>query len=199
MTDSSFTIARLPALLPVLQAKVDELDFTMPSDLLVGTLLRTLAAAKPGGRLLELGTGLGLSLAWMVDGMNDAATVLTLDNNPILADTVRQVFSADQRVTVLASDGESWIEGYRGPGFDLIFADTWPGKYNHLDAVLALLKPGGIYVVDDMSPQPNWPEGHAGRAAALLEELQRNPSLRLTVLDWSTGIVIATRQSTPED
>jgi predicted O-methyltransferase YrrM len=34
--------------------------FTMASDAWTGALLRTLAAAKPGGSLLELGTGTGL-------------------------------------------------------------------------------------------------------------------------------------------
>jgi predicted O-methyltransferase YrrM len=37
------------------------LGFTMNCDDLTGNLLKTLAASKPGGRLLELGTGTGLS------------------------------------------------------------------------------------------------------------------------------------------
>jgi len=32
-------------------------------------------------------------------------------------------------------------------------------KYTHLDDALALLKEGGLYVIDDMSPQANWPAG----------------------------------------
>jgi len=39
----------------------------MPSDVMVGALLRLLAAAKPGGRMLELGTGTGLATAWVLD------------------------------------------------------------------------------------------------------------------------------------
>ena len=34
--------------------------FTMASDVLTCSLLRTLAVSKPGGRFLELGTGTGL-------------------------------------------------------------------------------------------------------------------------------------------
>ncbi|CAC9536201.1 hypothetical protein [uncultured Gammaproteobacteria bacterium] len=29
---------------------------------------------------------------------------------------------------------------------DFIFTDTWPGKYNHLEDTLKLLKIGGMYV-----------------------------------------------------
>ena len=46
--------------------------FTMASDVLTCSLLRTLAASKPAGRFLELGTGTGLSTAWILDGMDGA-------------------------------------------------------------------------------------------------------------------------------
>lgn len=38
-----------------------ESGFTMASDILTYSLLRTLATSKPGGKFLELGTGTGLS------------------------------------------------------------------------------------------------------------------------------------------
>jgi predicted O-methyltransferase YrrM len=41
------------------------LDFGMASDPLTGALLATLAASKPGGRFLELGTGTGGATAWL--------------------------------------------------------------------------------------------------------------------------------------
>ena len=37
------------------------LAFTMASDVATGAFLRTLAASKPGGALLEMGTGTGLA------------------------------------------------------------------------------------------------------------------------------------------
>ena len=52
--------------------------------------------------------------------------------------------------------------------FDLIFADAIPGKYEHLNETLALLRRGGLYVVDDMLPQPTWPKDHAPRATGVL-------------------------------
>ena len=168
--------------------------FEMPSDYRVGELLRTLAASKPGGRFLELGTGLGLSLAWLRDGMDADATVLSLDNEARYVDFVADCFAFDQRVSVVCTDGAAWLDAYPGGGFDLIFADTWPGKYHHLDAALSLLLPGGIYVIDDMLPQENWPEGHARKAAALLERLTADPNLIGCRLDWSTGVFLAVRR-----
>ncbi len=55
-------ILDLPTVYAQLQAKSEEIGFTMPSDLYIGTLLKTLISSKPSLNVLELGTGIGLSL-----------------------------------------------------------------------------------------------------------------------------------------
>jgi predicted O-methyltransferase YrrM len=47
-----------------------------------GALLRTLAAFKPAGRLLELGTGTGVGTAWLLAEINGAARLITVDTDP---------------------------------------------------------------------------------------------------------------------
>jgi predicted O-methyltransferase YrrM len=44
--------------------------FDMASDVLTCSLLKTLAATKPSGKFLELGTGTGLSTSWILDGLD---------------------------------------------------------------------------------------------------------------------------------
>ena len=78
--------------------------------------------------------------------------------------------------------------------FDLIFADAMPGKYEVLDKALALLKPGGLYVIDDMLPQENWPESHAGKVPALVADLASRNEFRLVSLAWSSGLVVVARR-----
>ena len=78
--------------------------------------------------------------------------------------------------------------------FDLIFADSWPGKYIELDVTLQLLKVGGIYVIDDMIEQDNWPEGHREKAQILINELEEKDNFTMVKLNWSTGIIIMTKQ-----
>ena len=162
----------------------------MPSDMLVGTLLKSLIASKPVGNFLELGTGIGLSLAWMVDGMDDASQLISLDHDAALTKIVSEWFSLDHRVSILCTDGTDWIKNYSGEKFDLIFADTWPGKYFELELTLELVKIGGFYVIDDMNPQPNWPEGHAEKAKQLVEKLESMKNFTFTQLDWSTGVIL---------
>jgi len=154
----------------------EKLGFEMPSDDAVGRLLRVLCRSKPGGRFLELGTGIGLSLAWMIDGMNEDARMISLDNDATLIETVGGIIK-DSRVELIKADGDEWLLTYSGPKFDLIFADTWPGKYRLLKETITLLAPGGLYLVDDMSPQTNWPEGHADKAANLKKTLLNYPGI----------------------
>lgn len=187
-------LPNLPPLVDSILAAGRRFAFTMPSDHDVGRLLRTLAAAKPGGKFLELGTGLGLSLAWIRDGMDAGARVVSIEQDPQYVAFAAECFGCDDRVRVVCADGAAWLDDYVGDGFDLIFADTWPGKYHHLEPALNLLKAGGLYVVDDMLPQENWPEGHAAKATALLERLFQHPDLVSCRMDWSTGVVLAVRR-----
>ena len=61
---------------------------------------------------------------------------------------------------------------------------------------LAASKSGVLSVVDDLLPQPNWPDGHALRVAGLIQNLENRADLRLTKLDWSTGLIRAVKAKT---
>jgi predicted O-methyltransferase YrrM len=165
----------------------------MPSDLQTGSLLRTLIRSKPNGKFLELGTGTGLSLSWIIEGMDKNSHVVSIDTEEKYLAIARSFFDSDPRISIICMDGASWITQNKNAELDLIFADAWPGKYNTLDETLSLLKVGGFYIIDDMLPQPNWPEGHAEKAEKLIQYLESLEYIQLTKLNWSTGIIIITR------
>ncbi|MBY0576129.1 MAG: class I SAM-dependent methyltransferase [Gallionellaceae bacterium] len=168
-------------------------SFTMASEPLTCSLLRTLAASKPGGRFLELGSGTGLSTAWLLDGMNSNARLTTVDNDESLLSILRNNLGEDPRLTVVCADGDEFLRSLNGQYFDFIFADTWSGKYRFLEEALDLLAPSGLYVIDDMLPQPNWPEGHAEKVASLIATLEQLKGFRVTKLSWASGVVLTTK------
>lgn len=174
--------------------ETQRLGFTMPSDIQTCALLRTLAASKPAGRFLELGTGSGLSTAWILDGMDNVSTLVTVDYDDALLAVARKYLGHDERLSLVLSDGVDWVNANKGQSFDFIFADTWHGKYLLLDEVLAMLRPGGLYIVDDMLPQPNWPEGHQEKAIAFIEQLEGRNDLWLVKQHWATGMIIGTKR-----
>jgi predicted O-methyltransferase YrrM len=167
--------------------------FDLVSEPMTGCLLRTLVSSKPGGSFLELGTGTGAATAWILDGMDARSSLVTVENDPHLLSIARRHLGADPRVTFVPADGNVFLRDALIASFDLIFADTWPGKYENLESALGLLKEGGLYVVDDMDPQATWPAGHEAKVAALLRNLTARRELRVTKLTWASGIVIATR------
>ena len=102
-------------------------------------------------------------------------------------------FGNDSRVKILCEDGSLWIKSNKEARFDFIFADAWPGKYSEIDEILEMVDIGGFYVIDDMTHQPNWPEGHDEMAQDLVTYLESRNDLSLTKLDWSTGVIIAVK------
>ncbi len=165
----------------------------MSSDDLTGSLLRTLAASKPRGSLLELGTGAGVSTAWLLDGMDAESRLITVENDRQVHAIAKRHLGSDPRVTFVLGDGESFIERHGQERFELIFADTWPGKFYLVDPVLGMLSWGGLYIVDDLVPVDNWPQEHANQVVQLVNYLENRSDLRITKLTWSTGLLVATK------
>lgn len=190
MIDSIFS--DIPAQYENIAEATKAIEFNMASDMQTGCLLKTLVASKPSGRILELGTGTGLATAWIIDGMDDATRLITVENNELLFDIATRSLQ-DARVDFVLADGYEWIQNYPGEKFDLIFADAMPGKYDLFEETIRLVKEGGFYVIDDMLPQPNWPVGHAAKVERFIEELEERQDIVLTKLNWSTGIVIVTK------
>ena len=119
--------------------------------------------------------------------------LVTVENNSELLEIARLQL-ADPRIDFVLADGYEWLKNYSGEKFDLIFADAMPGKYDLFEETIRLLKSGGFYIIDDMLPQPNWPEGHAGRVDDFIIRLEKRNDLILTKMNWSTGIIIAVKK-----
>jgi len=186
-----------PKTYSIIDAESRASGFTMASDPLTGTLLRTLAASKPAGKFLELGTGTGLSTSWILDGMDDSSTLISIDNDEAFLAIAQRHLSDDKRLNLVLTDGADWFAKNQALKFDFIFADTWHGKYLLLETALSMLNPGGLYVIDDMLPQPNWPEGHQEKVRTLIDTLEQRSDLYLTKQDWATGIIIAVKKQMP--
>ena len=53
----------------------------MRTDLLAEELIQTLISSKINGDFLELGTGMGISNSWMLNGMVEESKLTSIDNN----------------------------------------------------------------------------------------------------------------------
>jgi predicted O-methyltransferase YrrM len=187
-------IARTPPALAAIQADTARLGFSMASDTKTGALLAVLSAAKPGGRLLEIGTGTGIGTAWLLAGMDGSARLDTVDSDPAVVDVARRHLGGDARVAFRVEDGAAFLARAAPDTYDLVYADAWPGKFTELDAALGCLRHGGFYVIDDLLPQANWPAGHAEKVDALIADLERRPGFATVRLAWASGLMLVVRQ-----
>ena len=165
----------VPSTLTAIEADTVALGFDMPSERQTGTLLRTLAASCPNSKLLELGTDTGLATAWLLDGMDKSSSLTTVDHDKLSTDVALRHLGNDERLQLCVEDANVWLANNSNSSFELIFADAMPGKYENLELAWNMLSLGGKYVIDDMLPQNNWPEGHASIVQKFLTELGSGP------------------------
>jgi len=187
-------ICRQPEAIRGIVSDTEAIAFNMISEAKVGSLLATLAASKPGGRFLELGTGTGHATAWLLDGMDAASILDTVDTDESVVAVAQRHLGADNRVRFHIMDGAEFLRGASPSEYDLIYADAWPGKFSHLDEALALLRPGGMYVIDDLLPQTNWPEDHALKVPALIQDIERRDDFATVRLAWASGLMLVVRR-----
>jgi predicted O-methyltransferase YrrM len=192
---NDLSILNPPIVLEAILRETAHLGFSMASEARTGSLLRTLAASKPAGRFLELGTGTGVGTAWLLAGMDNASRLESVDNDPTVVAIARKYLGSDRRVTFHVDDGGTFIERQTLGSYDFVFADARPGKFNHLEEALALVRVGGLYFVDDLLPQPNWPDGHAPTVSALIERLATHDRFVATKLMWASGLMVIVRTS----
>ncbi|MCK7557256.1 class I SAM-dependent methyltransferase [Chitinophaga sedimenti] len=121
MTDA--VTSRYPAAYMAIDEATRASGFTMASDPQTCSLLRTLAAGKPGGRFPELGTGTGLSTARILSGMDAKSTLISIDNDAVFLGIAREHLP-DERLQLVLSDGGEWLQQHLPDKFDFIFADT---------------------------------------------------------------------------
>jgi predicted O-methyltransferase YrrM len=124
----------------------------------VGRLLQSLAAARPGGRLGELGTGAGVGTAWLASGMQPGASLTSVEIDLERAAAARALFTYRPDVTVLTGDWRDLLKDE--PPFDLLFMDVGVSNYlvpENWDELLSVVRVGGQIVFDDLWPIELWP------------------------------------------
>lgn len=182
-----------PEVLSAIVADTMRLGFIMASEPKTGALLRLLAASKPGARILEIGTGTGISAAWLLDGMDGDSSLVSIENDAQCQDVAKKHIGKDSRVSFICQDGEEFLKSVQDQRFDLVFADSWPGKFNGLQLALNVVARGGYYIIDDLFPQPGWPDGHAPKVPKLVEKLEGHQDFVSLKLDWASGLMVLVR------
>ena len=184
------TTTTLPKHYKAIHQISQKLKFSEISEDEVGVLLRLLEASKPSASVLELGTGTGMGLAWLREGLDSQGQIITVEKGEQRFQIAKSNFDKDNRIQFINEDASQWISNHKNLQFDLIFADTWVGKFSDLDAVLKMVKPNGFYLIDDLNYQAHWSGFHQEKVLYLVEKLKYHPDFFTFPIDVSSGLLL---------
>ncbi|MFC8898048.1 O-methyltransferase [Streptomyces cinereoruber] len=116
-----------------------------------GSLLATLAAAAGAATVVELGTALGYSAAWLA---STGAQVHTIDRDPV---HTRQAQSHLARhhladhVTLHTGEATDILPALAAVSADIAFFDGFAPTTAAIDALTTTLRPGGLLIAGNMT------------------------------------------------
>ena len=174
----------------------------------VGALLRVLATSIGATRILEIGTAIGYSGIWLARALPAGGMLVTMEFNEERAREARENFAragVSDRVSVVVGDAQLKIAKVAGP-FDLIFQDGDKKLYTPLlDRLVALLRPGGLLVTDNVLWDGEVVPGYAvnprqdpADTQAIIEYNTRvaaHPHLLTSIVPLRDGVAISVRTS----
>ena len=174
----------------------------------VGALLRVLATSIGATRVLEIGTAIGYSGIWLAGALPPDGMLLTMEMSEERAREARENFARAglaERVSVIVGDAQLKIAKVAGP-FDLIFQDGDKKLYEPLlDRLVALLRPGGLLVTDNVlwdgevvpgfaaTPRQNAADTRA--IVAYNERVASHPQLLTSIVPLRDGVSISVKRS----
>ena len=166
----------------------------------VGRLREVLIATTGAARILEVGTCIGYSTAWLARAAGANGHVLSLEIDPARAARARTHLDRaglGDRVTVLEGDAGALLGTLEGP-FDLIFNDGDKTLYPRVaEAARGLLREGGLLVTDNAlwDGRVARPGGDANTRAIKRHNdwLMRHDDFTSTLIPVRDGVLVARR------
>ncbi len=167
---------------------------------LEGTFLRLLVRMANARRVLEIGTFTGYSALMMAEGLPEDGELITCDVDPKAEAIARDFFARSppgKKISLRMGPALETLKTLQGP-FDLAFIDADKENYSHYyDAVLPLLRPGGLLVADNTlwSGRVLEPKSESDRAiVAFNDKVAADPRVEKVLLTIRDGMMLALKR-----
>jgi caffeoyl-CoA O-methyltransferase len=172
----------------------------------VGALLGVLARSIGARRVLEIGTAVGYSGIWLARALPADGLLITMEYDAERAAEAKRNFEragVADRANVMVGDAALLVAKVAGP-FDLVFQDGAKELYEPLlDRLIALLRPGGLLITDNVlwngEVVPGFvgePTRDAASTAAIGNynaRLAAHPQLMTSVVPLRDGVAISVK------
>lgn len=168
----------------------------------IGRLLAALTAASGGRSVLEIGTFVGISAAWMAEGLHSEGNIDSLELDEEVARETTDWLSSvglTDRVTVHVGPALETLGRLPDSSYDMCWIDADKTGYpDYLEHAVRLVRPGGLILADnvfgggDVADEGNSePRVQALRAYTAAAAAHRE--LLTTVIPIADGIALSVR------
>jgi caffeoyl-CoA O-methyltransferase len=165
-----------------------------------GAFLKMLVQLVGARRVLEIGMFTGYSGLKMAEGLPEGGELITCDIDPEAEAVARQFHARSphgKKISVRMGPALDTIASLKGP-LDLVFIDADKERYSaYYDAVLPLLRPGGLIVADNTlwSGRVLEPKEETDRAiVAFNAKVSSDPRVEKVLLTVRDGMLLARKK-----
>ena len=168
-----------------------------------GRLLEIVATATGARRAVEVGTAIGVSTLHLARG---GARVTSFEVDELRHRSARGYLARAglaERADLRLQDADEGLASLEGP-FDLAFIDgPKQGYAEHIERVIALLRPGGVLIVDNVLvsgtivtgvPAGPWTPQHIEWMRDVNRRLSSDPRLLSLITPVGDGVALAVRR-----
>jgi predicted O-methyltransferase YrrM len=124
-----------------------------------GRLLAVLAGQVKEGKILEVGTGLGVGSAWILSNISSSVKFISVDNCEEKVALTSEAIEHEQAEFIYGD----WKEVIKEGPFQFIFADAAAVKLAEASELYDILDIGGTLLMDDFTPEEHWPDEWKGK------------------------------------
>lgn len=189
------------------RAKGDELHTSSISPA-TGQALAALAASVNASNIVEVGTGTGVSGAWLLAGMTADGVLTTIDVEADHQRNARETFVAlgvdHVRTRLITGRALEVLPRLTEAGYDMVFVDGEIAEYPAiLPIAKALLRPGGVLAFDDVFAgdalaDPAQRDGDAHALREVVASIRDDEDFVPAMLTVGDGLLVAVLRASAE-
>lgn len=169
-----------------------------PISAATGAQLAVITAALAAESMIEIGTGVGVSGLWLLQGAPDAQLTsidLEADHHEVARRLFTEAGHPAARVRLITGRARDVLPRMNESSYDAVLIDADPGAIaEYLEHALRLVRPGGAVLVPhalwrDAVPDPARRDGVTAELRGIVAELLESPAVRVAVSPVGDGLL----------